>query len=172
MCEEDLKQKTEQLEKCKIEIKDLRTIVDLRKKLEEKENEVSDNEMDEAIKSPKKVKSKPVPVDYMPCSFCHYKGENKIALQRHMNTKHSDELGVKENIKDDEFNCMDCDFQTTSENYLKKHINIKHTMICRICEMEFKDKRKLLQHTFGSIQMNLNRKIFSVLFVEKHLEIR
>ena len=36
--------------------------------LEEKENEVSDNEMDEAIKSPKKVKSKPVPVDYILCN--------------------------------------------------------------------------------------------------------
>ena len=144
ICEEDLRIKTEQLEKCKIEIKDLRTIVDLRKKLEEKENETSDIVMEDEVKIPNKVKSKPV--NYVPCSFCDYKGENKIELRRHMNTKHTDELRVKENIKDEEFNCMDCDFQTTSEAYLKNHINIKHTIICRICEMEFKDKRNLLQH--------------------------
>ena len=131
------------MEKCKIEIKDLRTIVNLRKQLEEKENKhraIEDKETTEALK----VTSKPV--NYIPCTFCDYKFENKIELKRHMNTKHSFEMENKESKTDEEFNCMDCDFQTTSENYLKKHINIKHTINCKICEKEFKDKRNLLQH--------------------------
>ena len=63
-----------------------------------------------------------------------------------MNTKHSGKQVEKDIETEEEFNCADCDFQTTSDAHLKNRIWIKHTIICKICEKEFKEKSKLMQH--------------------------
>ena len=116
MCEQELRMKTEELEKYKIENKDLRTIVELRKLLIEKEPNLKESEEKEQVAC--EVKQVETPEDI--------------------------EVNLTE--KDDEFNCMDCDFQTTSETYLKKHIKLKHILNCKICQKEFKDKVSLMQH--------------------------
>ena len=143
-CEKELRIKTEELEKCKIEIKDLRTIVDLRKQLNERENEKPELEtpsnkviiIEENSKSGKVVR----------CQNCEYVTETQYQLRRHINTKHDNQNTPIISQTEDEFNCNDCDFQTTSETYLKKHIEIKHLIKCKLCEGEFKDKKTFMQH--------------------------
>ena len=146
-CEQGLRSKTEELEKFKIEVKDLRTIVDLREQLDIRDNEKSDLDDKSKLLIPNnlnEVNSKQT--KSFSCAQCEYIVGNQTQSRRHMNTKHSGKQVEKDIETEEEFNCADCDFQTTSDAHLKNHIWIKHTIICKICEKEFKEKSKLMQH--------------------------
>ena len=146
-CEQELRSKTEELEKFKIEVKDLRTIVDLREQLDLRDNEKSDLDDKSKLLIPNnlnEVNSKQT--KSFSCAQCEYIVGNQTQSRRHMNTKHSGKQVEKDIETEEEFNCADCDFQTTSDAHLKNHIWIKHTIICKICEKEFKEKSKLMQH--------------------------
>ena len=145
-CEQELRIKTGEYERLKIEVQDLRTIVDLRKQLDEKESTRSNRD-----KQYGKVKTNNVSEldtkEEMPllCAQSENKGNRQDKYEKHNSIKHSvEELEISET--DEEFNCIECDFQTTSTEYLRKHIKIKHRIICKICEKEFKEKSNLMLH--------------------------
>lgn len=159
MCEKELRMKTEELEKYKIENKDLRTIIELKKKLKQKEDEDFNMEVEEedtakirAVVSPQSESTPQNNNDKIKedicCPYCDFTGITKTQIRKHMNTKHVQKVDImdKSKITEDEFNCMDCPFQSTSEKQLRNHIVIKHMIKCRICGNDFKDKRHLMLH--------------------------
>ena len=129
-CVSELKKKTEEAERLKTELKDLKEIIELERVFKEKnipipcENEVEDETIaqDERPKTDKMFKEKSTSFRYR----------------------------QKSQIEEEEFNCNDCDYQGNNRSALQKHIHIKHTMInkinCRICGEEFTEKRNLMHH--------------------------
>ena len=122
-CEQKLKEKTEETEKLKIEVKDLKQIINLEKELNNDQNGESSAEKvskNEEMRNPPKSQSK----RFMP----------------RFDTKKS---------KDKEYNCKECYYQGTSEIELRKHIQYKHTeqrsrnygaFNCTICGEQFIEK--------------------------------
>ena len=134
-CETELRIKTEEAEKLKIEIKDLKQIVGLGEKLRENNLKISPPEerSDEEISDDE---------------------ENIFEMRK---SGFGREGPQTENLinKDQEFNCEECDYQGTRKMELKKHINLKHTMKdtymegtlkCRNCGEQFSAKWNLMQH--------------------------
>ena len=125
-CERALKDKTEEVEKLKTEIKDMKEIVAF-------ERFVGEN-------------------DDVEKSSIDNEGEN-VSDRRvpKMPSKPSRPTGVeKRTQRVAEFNCRECSFQGTSKEELSKHINIKHrvegSMNCRICGESFTVKANLMNH--------------------------
>ena len=130
-CEQELKKKTEECEKMKTEIKDLKLIIDLKSTLEPKADDA-----DVEIDCPQKEVINP-----------WMKKGNGI----------NDRKKTKEqSLPAEEYNCMDCAFQGTSNGELRNHINLKHrvnvnkeidgNIECRNCGERFLDKRNLMNH--------------------------
>ena len=157
-CEEELRKKTEDLEKLKIEVQDLRTIVDLRKQLQEREKLDMDEAEDEGYEKATLISSSEAnsnETNSVPRTEHEYTKESQSPPGRNMKTRYSVGHALKPTETDDEFNCNDCDFQTTSAAHLNKHIGIKHTLNCKICAKEFKVKNDLMKHRkkdhYGSV---------------------
>ena len=171
-CEKELKLKTEEAEKYKIEIKDLRKIIELGKEFE--------NDSDTKFVQPRKRKfsnkSSEVGLDAVlkndpkvfKCTKCTFTTTGKDDLEKHMKSHNGVDFGMQSNLKThinskhemetesrEEFNCMDCPFQGSTEMQLTKHINLKHTLKgmptsgtikCKICGEEFSEKWNLMMH--------------------------
>ena len=126
-CEQELKNKTELVEKIKLEVKDLRQIVQLRNALKENNIEFMDVEEDnsqdllrmkgkgfnrkcpQADAVPRKNISVHNTTDWN-CKECDFKGASAAHLRKHVTFRHSQNL--KNNQTEQEFNCQDCDFPT------------------------------------------------------------
>ena len=115
-CEEALRKITEEYEKQKSELKDLREMMKIQKELEET-----------PIKPPLEDAN----------SLKIEKAESKIGCKE--NTQN--EVCIEE-----EFNCFECDYQGTEQSQLSKHIKLKHRLQCRNCEKVFKTKPELMVH--------------------------
>ena len=145
-CEKELLRKTEEVEKLKIEVKDLKQLNVLSDKLgdiKETANKQTSNakESDQSDKEINRFDS------------AWRWGINKRYSKNSANN--CDELSNKTNRKvfEVEYNCTECDFQGTSELVLNKHINLKHRIStakteikCRNCGDEFEDKRNFMHH--------------------------
>ena len=178
-CEKELRLKTEEVEKIKIEIKDLRKIVDLTDEINNKSRDISDDKIegDDSInqvkqlhrmkkkgsnrKSPhvEAVPKEKLDIEDFNCKKCHYRMSTKDQLQRHMKLRHAPPNMDTNTRKEEQSNCMECDFQGHSQPDLKKHINLKHTMKganfqetikCRSCGEEFGHKHNLMLHRKNS----------------------
>ena len=110
LCEQELKMKTEELEKCKVEIKDLKKIVDLRKQLNVKDDDITNMDVEEEyeINDLRRMKNmgfdrkcpqvEPVSriekeklaeiKELFPCTVCDFTGLSKIQLRKHIHAKH------------------------------------------------------------------------------------
>ena len=160
LCEKELRNKTEELEKCKIENKDLRTIVELREQVRQKEDDRFYMEVDEEENSDKngefdktspQSKSTPKKVNEESSrqklfrSQCGLEAKNRTQIRQHINTKHNEDK-IEITDTEVEFNCMGCDFQGTSEKQLQRHTELKHMIKCKACEQSFKEKKNLMLH--------------------------
>ena len=148
-CERELRFKTEEAEKYKIEIKDLRKIIELGKEfdndsgtktVQNRKRKVSN---DTQVKSDSVSKNAPKVFD---CTNCPFSAASVDVLNRHIESHRQSRK---------EYNCMGCDFQGSTDMQLKKHTNLKHTLKgiptygtikCRICSEEFSEKWNLMMH--------------------------
>ena len=177
-CEKELRSKTEEAEKFKIEIKDLRKIIDLKKIVKDKYSEQSpmdiEDEDDPTIEAEilvgmkkKGFKRKSPQTESFPkqsyadkvtkrynCKECEFKGSGDLHLNNHIHLIHNEKSKLEE-----EFNCMECDYQGYNKIQLKNHFNLKHkkqeeintgTLKCKICAEEFKEKWDLMNHRKGN----------------------
>ena len=174
-CVKELKIKTEEAEKLRSEINDLRMIINLSEKLEQQEsdrvakekkevkrhismNHTKDNNHElsslkmSALNQQNSKSTGRKEVKYLKCEKCIFKTTSKFRLEEHNNLIH---IQHRVENEDDEFNCKQCDFQTTSESNLKKHFVLKHTLkglkpdeeiVCRNCGEKFIGKRNLMNH--------------------------
>ena len=141
-CEKELRIKTEELEKSKIEVKDLRKIVKLRNELQDKNIDLSFMDIDEGesvddlevlLKAKNKGFSRQSPqteaggrtnkneetgksTKEFTCTECGFKAPSENELRRHTNMKHQRK---ERSLKEEEFNCMNCDFQGYDRDQLK-----------------------------------------------------
>ena len=141
LCEKELRKKTEEAEKLKSEVKDLKLMISLEKqsnaKNEGKDEDPSDDE--EIIEMKKsgfrrknpQTESSPIKVN-----------ATKKNKQDNYHKESVPEVG--------QFNCQDVDYQGTKPDELNKHIQLKHTPIgrmkCRNCGKEFNSKPNLMIH--------------------------
>lgn len=156
-CEKDLRTKTEENEKNKIEIKDLRMIIDLReevKMLEEKnniENESAlfemkskgfqrDSPQNGSFPRQKREKTKK-----FKCKRCDFQGAEEWHLNNHMKLIH----GVKKECND-ETNCSGCDDHGRDETSAEIHEQLNHSkkgqIKCKNCPEVFRDQVHLSLH--------------------------
>ena len=170
-CEKVIRSKTEEVEKLKLEIKDLRQIINLRNKKNDGDSymDIEEDTSEEEFKTLFEMKGRgfrranpqadsirktsSVNRDYK-CKVCDFIGSSETHLSRHINVQHHQkENGNKE--KEDEFNCAECDYQGYTEIQLRKHISLKHmvkdkpyegAIKCRICEERFHEKWDLMKH--------------------------
>ena len=133
-CEKELRVKTEETEKLKTEVKDLKEIIKLSKYVNEDdletsiEEETSEKKDDENIWKKEKYVRKPM-----------------VSLK--------EQSPKTSKTKEKEFNCQECYFQATKQMELNKHINLKHnkgetegTINCRNCGEGFSTKWNLMNH--------------------------
>ena len=106
-CEEELKFKTEENEKLKTEVKDLKEVINLGK--HQPENDVY---METIVHSAKKN---------LNCNECYFTGRSRWELSEHIKYKHVDK-------QETEYNCSGCSFQTTEKRHLNNHIELVHTL--------------------------------------------
>ena len=128
-CEIELRTKTEEVEKLKVEINDLKQIVELEHKQDEKEFEEKQSE-------------------YKSCSDCNFKCRYQPSLKKHIEDKHMElELNKHKNV-DYKFSCLECEFQTTTEAKLESHINKhKENLIkCVKCDFKTQTQKHLNEH--------------------------
>ena len=136
LCEKELRKKTEEAEKLKSEVKDLKEMLKLEEQLEE-HGEEDPFIMKNGFKrtSPQ---AKPSPVKS--------KMSNKDTSSNSWKENRKQMVGNKAQ----EFNCLECDYQGTKQEELSKHIRTKHTsqvsMKCRNCEKQFDSKPSLMIH--------------------------
>ena len=162
-CEKELRVKTEEVEKFKLEVKDLRKIVKLRHQLKDKDNgdlpmdiQNDDNEDARNLLEMKKrgfkrhspqTESTPTKAGGQKaekmhtCIDCSFTGLNEMQLITHIASKHkAARANGKNKTEKDEFNCQECDFQGTTEIQVRKHYNLKHTMRGSDCREPIKCK--------------------------------
>ena len=127
-CEKELNLKTEECEKLKIVIKDLKEIEQLK------------NDLEETDKAEAETENEP-------------KDDNSNPWITKKPVKRPKGANVKGKVVE-EYNCTECDFQGTTDIQLRKHVNLKHTsrghdntiIECRICGEGFDVKWKLMKH--------------------------
>ena len=137
-CETELKNKTEECEKLKIAIKDLKQIIQLNNFVG-----LDDEEMIEDPNDEKNINSEKV---------CSAENEDQWSLKRNgRRMKRNEKVFSSTSTKEPEHNCKECDFQGTSEIQLRKHMNLKHTVKdgsikCRKCDEVFETKWRFMSH--------------------------
>ena len=115
-CELALRKITEEYEKQKSELKDLRKML----KIEKEIGETSRKDPQEDTNSQNIGNT-----------------ESESSFQENI----LEEVNIE-----GEFNCLECAFQGTLQSQLDKHIQIKHRIHCRNCEKSFKTKPELMAH--------------------------
>ena len=140
-CESELKYKTEEVEKLKIEVKDLKVLIELEQKI--KDINVDDETTNIKENSPKE-KDKTHGrwhaggIEYK-CTKCSFTGTNRVDLRKHIQEEHP--------VFEEQFNCSDCFYQGTCSDELEKHISNKHsTQNCVDCSFKGKNKSELRKH--------------------------
>ena len=137
-CDNELKSKTEELERLKIELQSLKSNISL----EEKKRVIE-----------------------IKCTFCNFKVKGKNQMEQHIkkhkeasvnskfecSTQNDKEEYLKMNKEDKiaedvEYNCNECSLQATSNSELKKHIRIKHMLSCAECDFYCNNKRVFETH--------------------------
>ena len=120
-CEKELRNKTEEYEKLKIEVNDLKQILKLKDELEQsglnesmQESTNKDNNDKENTKKGEKSNEKKASYAnktkvQFSCEICAFQCASKIQLNNHVTFKHSTQKRQEE-----EFNCCECDFQLNS----------------------------------------------------------
>ena len=162
-CELELRVKTEELEKMKIELKDIKEILKLK-------DELKENGLNESLSKEEETPVKDTPIDgntwsnvskrskiqnktqiqdkELTCTQCDFKGKSRVEVVKHKNTKHPTQ-------STEEFNCYDCDFQGTAEAEVRRHRNLKHslntereesTIQCKVCGETFGKKWNFMRH--------------------------
>ena len=137
-CNSELYRKTEEVEKLKLENKDLRAIVKLREDLNQKNDSVMEvDEVDEAAtlvslkksgfkrKTPqtesiRNNENKNKTGKLYPCEKCNFTAVHESLLKRHIKSIHTDEIV---------YSCDKCEHKETSLNMIQRHMQIKHTNI-------------------------------------------
>ena len=168
-CEKELRSKTEEAEQFKIEIKDLRKMIELREEIEDiGSDSVVDEEEDIEFldqmkkrgfsrKSPQDQSVPKTTQKEFKCIYCDHVANSQGDLKKHFHNNHSVKAGQNMNkVKQmEEYNCTECDFQGSEEIHLRKHINLKHTrkdinndgaIKCRTCGDNFNEKWDLMKH--------------------------
>ena len=156
-CEEELRNKTEEVEVLKVELKDLREILELKDTLgvnglEEslKDAENTEDNVKSGSSSPKRSKgfqekanNLKVIREEFKCKECTMKCSSKAFLDKHMEYAHIV-------LQKEQFNCSSCDFQATSKIELNKHFNLKHKVNgpfnCSSCVFHATSKIELNTH--------------------------
>ena len=123
-CEKELRRKTEEAEKLKSEVKDLKLIVDLEKATKE----INDGDGRSV------------------------EGEEIISMRKRNDASERSNIikQSKAKKKEEEFNCNECDYQGMKPEELNKHYRLRHTMEgrikCRNCGKDFELKSNLMIH--------------------------
>ena len=130
-CENQLKIKTEEAEKLKIEVKDIREFLEL----EQRQNS-SDDDLQTHIKNKHSSwKNKK-------CTKCGLQLMSQEELREHIRIEHP--------AKETEYNCEKCPYQATSQEELNKHFQSAHTMdperFCNECKFQTKTNSELTAH--------------------------
>ena len=173
-CIRELKNKTEEAEKLRVEVNDLRMIIELTEKLDQQKSDcvtkdkgalekhidmkhTKDDNHELKISALSQKSQTPSPsslkeIKFLKCDECIFETTSNSSLEEHVSLKH---IQPRSNVTEDEFNCKSCDFQTTSEHHLKKHFTLKHTLKvlkpdeeirCRNCGETFLWKNNLMKH--------------------------
>uniref|UniRef100_A0A1A9Z869 C2H2-type domain-containing protein n=1 Tax=Glossina pallidipes TaxID=7398 RepID=A0A1A9Z869_GLOPL len=77
------------------------------------------------------------PVEILQCNLCAMRFQNKIRLQKHVNSAHK------------KFSCDLCSFSHRNEDYIMLHMNLhegKNENQCRYCSKEFTTKISTIRH--------------------------
>ena len=157
-----MRNKTEEVEKLKLEIKDLKEILKLKENLKENGLEESVIEKDTNNESnPLQSKSnlqnmhKQQKGEQFTCEDCDFFCASKGQLNTHVSMNHS--IRKEEEV----FNCNKCAFQCTTKPQLNKHITLKHSVkeprteyenetrerfTCQECNFSCSSKAKLIMH--------------------------
>ena len=137
-CEKELNLKTEECEKLKIVIKDLKQLLELNADLESEVQKDKQKGMSEKVLVDEQDQGKPTE-------------DSWILNSRKRKMRNSKpQLPSGKSKYEKEYNCIDCDYQGTSSCELEKHVELKHTagvpkdesLKCRICG----EKWKLMTH--------------------------
>ena len=147
-CLGELRNKTEEAEILKTEIKDLKEMLSLREELEVKdtreEQEIlvrmkrsGSRRTTPQFQSETNKKEKFEKIADKDCQIRGFESTGKRHLNKHTVPKHTEEP---------EFNCEDCDFQGTEEDQLNKHVKLKHTAYCKICKFRCSEEEQLKRH--------------------------
>ena len=144
-CENELRDKTEEVEKLKVEINDLKKIIELEEKLEEKQ--LIDKQS-----------------EYKKCNYCNFKCRYQPSLKKHIEDKHiesklsclkcefqtSTEAKLESHMKkhrEDIINCVKCNFKTHTQMHLNEHIEEKHIEFnCEECPFQATAQVELNKH--------------------------
>ena len=119
-CEKELRKKTEESEKLKSELKDLKQILKLAEELKQVENESCDITVDnQSNEEEALITSNESGSNESSCT------KNNPQVKK--NRDHKDVRKCMTNAVE-EFNCSECDFQGAQQSELSKHIRLKHTI--------------------------------------------
>ena len=118
-CETELRKRTEEIVKLKIEVKDLKQLHSLGDKLKDVEDLASKKQSYEEENIPERNVQ-----DSNSNDSVWKSGIKRRFSKNSFQNRSSTKTGV---VFEVEYNCTDCDFQGTSELLLNKHINLKHT---------------------------------------------
>ena len=64
--------------------------------------------------------------DLTSCSYCPWKGQDKMLLYRHIMLKHKEQWERDQASKDEHFKCPECGEFMMDKGHLTRHIGIKH----------------------------------------------
>ena len=127
---------TEENEKLKIELKDLKQLLELKSQVQKIDTNTT-NEIIEPEVQNLPIKTKTMKEDENPWKKVSYRVKKRQLPAVNQEPKITEEK---------EYNCTGCDFQGTTENILEKHIKVKHMITCRICDESFQSKPSLMLH--------------------------
>ena len=149
-CEKELRSKTEENEKLKTEIKDLKQIISLSKDLKDAGASVADKNI---LGQSKKDEGTS---DHTSGNNCDSKvTEEADNPWKKINRKPYHSTPKRKVIEEEEFNCYKCDFQGNTKAVLSKHISLKHVrrvvlnenlIECKYCGKQFNSKSEFMHH--------------------------
>ena len=141
-CKEELKIKTEEIEKLKIEVKDLKEVMKLANNHNHNQMNLKIMNQDNDCDITEKYKSDLTPHRQTKhtdkhsnqCKICNEICETKEKLSLHITNEH----GSHSSKQEKEFNCNYCSFQTTEQRHFRNHFELVHTLKknfkCNRCE--------------------------------------
>ena len=179
-CEKELRRKTEEAERLKSELKDIKLKIDLENKIKAND-EVYESSFDiEDIvriknsgvrrndpsleSSPTKNKEIFDDEEEFNCNDCDYQGNSQGLLQKHIRLTHTME----------KYKCTDCNYQASDGKDLYNHRRLKHSkeeeIKCKQCEYVCNEEQELHQHI--RLKHTVELDISSAMLVEKEEECK